>query len=108
MMLNAVNEGWLALGHLVQMMCEQPARLYNIFPKKGTIQPGSDADLIIVDMDRKETLANDSIVSKCGWTTFDGMEITGAPTLTMVRGTVVMEDGLVTGRAGVGVEVTRN
>lgn len=108
MMLNAVNEGWLTLGHLVKMMCEQPARLYNIFPKKGTIQPGSDADLIIVDMDRKETLANDSIVSKCGWTTFDGMEIIGAPTLTMVRGTVVMEDGLVTGRAGVGAEVTRN
>ena len=107
MMLNAVNEGWLTLGHLVQMMCEQPARLYNIFPKKGALQPGSDADLLIVDMDRKETLTNDSMVSKCGWTTYDGMETTGAPVLTMVRGHVVMKDGRVTGEAGIGVEVTR-
>ena len=107
LMLNAVNEGWLTLEHLVRLMCEQTAKLYNIFPKKGTLQPGSDADLLIVDMDRKEKLTNDAIVSKCGWTTFDGMETTGAPILTMVRGNVVMKDGVVVGEAGIGVEVTR-
>jgi len=107
LMLNAVNEGWLTLEHLVRLMCEQPAKLYNIFPKKGTLQPGSDADLLIVDLDRKEKLTNDGVVSKCGWTTFDGMETTGAPTLTMVRGNVVMKDGQVMGEAGIGVEVTR-
>ena len=107
LMLNAVNEGWLTLERLVRLMCEQPAKLYNIFPKKGTLQPGSDADLLIVDLDRKEKLTNDGVVSKCGWTTFDGMETTGAPTLTMVRGNVVMKDGQVMGEAGIGVEVTR-
>lgn len=107
LMLNAVSTGMLTLTHLVQMMCEQPAKLYNIYPKKGTLQPGSDADLVIVDLDRKETLSNDEIVSKCGWTTFDGMVTIGAPTLTMVRGNVVMKDGQVVGEAGIGVEVTR-
>ncbi|MFQ5691826.1 MAG: dihydroorotase family protein [Nitrospinota bacterium] len=107
LMLNAVSSGWLTLEHLVQMMCERPAKLYGIYPKKGALQPGSDADLVIADLDRKETLANDAVVSKCGWTTFDGLETTGAPTLTMVRGNVVMKDGHVVGEAGIGLEVAR-
>ena len=108
LMLNAVSSGLLSLQRLVHMMCEQSAKLYGLYPKKGTLQPGSDADLVIVDPDRKERLSNEDIVSKCGWTTFDGMETTGAPVLTMVRGHVVMKDGHITGEAGVGVEVTRN
>ncbi|MFQ5914100.1 MAG: dihydroorotase family protein [Nitrospinota bacterium] len=108
LMLNAASMGLLSLEQLVHMMCEQPARLYGLYPKKGTLQPGSDADLVIADLDRKERLSNADIVSKCGWTPLDGMETTGAPVLTMVRGHVVMKDGHVVGEAGIGVEVSRD
>lgn len=107
LMLNAVASGWLTLEALVRMMCEQPARLYGLYPKKGALLPGSDADLVVVDLNRKEKLSNADVVSKCGWTTFDGMETTGAPVLTMVRGEVVMKEGRVVGEAGIGREVAR-
>ncbi len=101
-MLTAVSEGLLTLNQWVQISSERPARLFHLFPRKGAIQVGSDADLIIVDMEREETLADEDIVSKCKWTPFDGMKTKGAPVMTLVRGNVVMEDGEVCGDAGLG------
>jgi dihydroorotase/allantoinase len=106
-MLTAVSEGHLSLNQWVRICCERPARLFRLFPRKGAIQVGSDADLIIVDMEREETLRNADIVSKCKWTPFDGMKVKGAPVMTIVRGNVVMEDGVVCGEAGVGKPVSR-
>ncbi len=107
LMLNAVNEGLLTLNQMVRICCETPARIFNIYPQKGCLQAGADADLIIVDMEREETLRDADVVSKCGWTPFDGWEVKGAPEVTISRGVVVMEDGVVTGQAGHGRVVTR-
>jgi allantoinase len=106
-MLNAVSEGLLSLNQLVKLCCEQPARLFHLFPRKGAIQVGSDADLIVVDMDREETLRDQDIVSKCKWTPFDGMKVKGAPVMTILRGNVVMEEGEVCADAGLGEPVRR-
>ncbi|HBK81485.1 MAG TPA: dihydroorotase [Nitrospinae bacterium] len=106
-MLNAVSEGLLSLNQLVKICCEQPARLFHLFPRKGAIQVGSDADLIVVDMDREETLRDQDIVSKCKWTPFDGMKVRGAPVMTILRGNVVMEEGEVCEDAGLGEPVRR-
>ena len=107
LMLNAVNEGVLTLNQMARICCEQPARVFRIYPRKGCIQAGADADFIVVDMDKEETLRDADIVSKCKWTPFDGWGVKGAPVMTLVRGEVVMEDGEVTGRAGYGNTVTR-
>jgi allantoinase len=106
-MLTAVSEGLMTLNQWVKICCEQPARLFHLFPRKGAIQIGADADLIIVDMDREETLRDADIVSKCKWTPYDGMKTKGAPVMTIVRGNVVMEDGEVIGEAGAGEPVVR-
>jgi len=106
-MLNAVNEGLLSLNQWVKICCEQPARLFHLFPRKGAIQVGSDADLLIVDMEREETFRDQNIISKCKWTPFNGMKIKGAPVMTILRGNVVMEEGEVCSDAGLGEPVCR-
>ncbi len=107
LMLNAVNEGLLTLNQLVRLCSERPARLFNLYPRKGCIQAGADADLILVDMERRETLRDEDIVSKCRWTPFNGWKVKGAPVMTLVRGQVVMEEGKVTAEAGLGRPVQR-
>ncbi|MEK6710506.1 MAG: amidohydrolase family protein [Nitrospinota bacterium] len=107
LMLNAVNAGVLTLNQLVRVCCEQPARLFHLYPRKGTIQAGADADLVLVDMGREEVLRDEDIVSKCRWTPFNGWKVKGAPVLTLLRGQVVMEEGRVIGEAGMGKPVER-
>ena len=75
--------------------------------KKGFIQVGYDADLVIVDLEKQERLRDESVVSKCGWTPYRGRTVFGDIVLTMVRGNVVMEGGEVIGHPGTGSFVSR-
>ena len=103
LMLNAVSEGVLTLNQLVHICCEQPARVFSIYPRKGCIQVGRGCGLHRRGTwTGKRTLRDADIVSKCKWTPFDGWTMKGAPVMTLVRGETVMEDGEVTGRAGYG------
>ncbi|MEE9241140.1 MAG: dihydroorotase family protein [bacterium] len=106
-MLQAVNDGLLSLNQWVKICCERPARLFHLYPRKGCIQVGSDADLIVVDMDREETIRDEDIVSKCKWSPFDGWKLKGAPVMTLVRGNLVMDEGEVCAEAGLGEPVQR-
>ncbi|MEQ3710968.1 MAG: dihydroorotase [Tateyamaria sp.] len=91
-MLNHVNEGRLSLERLVDMTSHGPNRLFGI-AGKGRIAVGYDADLTIVDLKRKETITNDWIASRAGWTPYDGVTVTGWPVGTVVRGHRVIWDG---------------
>lgn len=93
LMLHAVAEGRLSLARLVQVLCENPARLYGLHPRKGTLQPGADADLVVVDLSRERTLDNAQIVSRAGWTPYAGLRVRGAVVMTYVRGRLVAENG---------------
>jgi dihydroorotase-like cyclic amidohydrolase len=66
------------------------------------IQVGSDADLVIVDMEKEETIRNETTYTKVGWTPYHGRQVKGVPVATLVRGKVVMENGTVVGKAGDG------
>lgn len=100
MMLNHVNAGKLTLERLVDLTSAGPARLFQI-ARKGRIAAGYDADFTIVDLGRKETIRDDWIASKCGWTPYDGVEVTGWPVGTIIRGKKVMWEGeLVEGAVG--------
>jgi len=95
-MLDHVNAGRLGLGRMVDLMCAGPARVYGLVGK-GRIAAGYDADFTLVDMKATRKIENSWIVSPCGWTPFDGMDITGWPMATIVRGHVVMRENEVLG-----------
>ncbi len=107
LMLNAVNQGKTDLPRLARVMSEGPARLYGLYPRKGVIQVGADADLVVIDMKRKEKITPESIVSKGGWTMYDGSEIQGAPVMTFLAGELIYDHGKVVGQPGMGQFITR-
>jgi dihydroorotase len=104
-MLTKVNEGVTTLETLVRTYSEMPARLLRVYPQKGAIQVGSDADLTIIDMNREGTLSNAGLYTKVGWSPYEGWAFRGRPAKTIVRGRVVMQDGKVTGKPGWGAFV---
>lgn len=91
-MLDHVNSMRLTLERFVDLTSAGPKRLFGI-ARKGRIAVGYDADFTIVDLKRVETITNAWIASKCGWTPYDGKQVTGWPIGTVVRGNVVMWDG---------------
>ncbi|MHA1539857.1 MAG: dihydroorotase [Alphaproteobacteria bacterium] len=94
-MLNHVAKKRLSLERFVDLTSASPARIYGI-KNKGHIAEGFDADFTIVDLKRTEIIQNDWIVSKCGWTPFQGQKVKGWPVGTMIRGKMVMQDGKLT------------
>lgn len=102
LMLEQVARGRLTLAALVRCLAEAPARMYGLYPKKGAIVVGSDADLTLVDLDRRGTIRAADMESKVKLTPFDGVECRGWPVLTLVRGRTVMSDGKVVGAPGHG------
>ncbi len=91
-MLDHVNAGKLSLLRFVDLTSAGPARLFNI-ACKGRIAAGYDADFTIVDMKRGETITNDKVGSRAGWTPYDGVTVKGWPVGTIVRGRKVMWEG---------------
>lgn len=104
LMLNHVHEGRLSLERFVDLTSAGPARVFGM-RKKGRLALGFDADLTVVDLAARRTITNDWSKSRCGWTPFDGLSVTGWPIATVVRGRVVMRDGALQGSpAGRAVE----
>ncbi|MFC1938375.1 dihydroorotase family protein [Chloroflexota bacterium] len=91
MLSEGVNKGRLSLERVVEIMCENTARMFGLFPKKGTIAVGSDADLVIVDLNKKKKVTRDMILFHAGWSIWEDWEFTGWPIMTILRGNVMME-----------------
>ncbi len=91
-MIDHVNNGKLSLNQLINLMCENPCRIFGI-KNKGFIKEGFDADLTIVDMNKEVTIKDEMIASKCGWTPFNNYKVKGFPVGTIVNGILVMSDG---------------
>ncbi|HLH64818.1 MAG TPA: dihydroorotase family protein [Solirubrobacteraceae bacterium] len=83
----------LGLERIVELVSEAPARAYGLFPRKGRISVGSDADLAIVDLDRVETVTPARLLSAQDHTPFAGLKLTGWPVRTILRGRTVLLDG---------------
>ena len=92
---NGVNEGRISIERLSEVTSYNTARIFNLYPRKGTINKGSDADLSIVDLNLEQKVTPELLQSYADYTIYDGMKMRGWPVLTMVRGEVIMEDGLV-------------
>ncbi len=93
----AVNSGRMTLQQYVRVSSEGPAKTWNLYPRKGTIQVGSDADLTIVDLDRAGTIDEATLHGKNDLTPFQGHRTRGAAVATILRGAIVMRNGELVG-----------
>jgi dihydropyrimidinase len=97
-----VVRGNISVNQFVALTATTPARRFGLYGRKGSIAPGFDADLVIWDAARAVTLTNDLMQHAIDYTPYEGLAVTGWPVLTMARGEVVMQDGVVTAQAGQG------
>ena len=86
-----VNKGRFDLQKAVQVLCENPARIFGLFPKKGAISVGSDADLVVLDMDRELKVNKDMVFTSAGWSIFEGHTFKGWPIMVFRHGQRVMD-----------------
>lgn len=101
-MFTQVVAGKLSLERMVSLTSTKPAKLFGIFPTKGTIAVGSDADLILVDPKKKRKIDSSKLYTKAKATPFDGMELYGFPEMVFLRGKLIYKDGQVMGKPGGG------
>ncbi len=107
LLLNEVNHGTISLETLIKVISENPAKKFlRCYPQKGVILPGSDADLTICDLGREWTITSDKVYTKTQLNPFHGKKIKGKVTHTILRGTVIMEEGEVIGKPGYGKFIT--
>lgn len=99
-MLTLVNQGVITLTRFVEMTSENPAKIFNLYPKKGAISVGSDADFTVVDLKSKKRINAEELHSKNKISPFDGWDASGTPVYTIVRGKVVADHGGIAGRPG--------
>ena len=93
LMINAFNEGRISLEMIQKLMCENPAKIMKI-EKRGKLEEGFFADIIVVDTQKEWIVAvDDTIESKCGWTPYENWELKGKNILTIVNGEIVYENG---------------
>ena len=102
MLSEGVSKGRLTLERLVDALCTRPAHIFGLSPRKGEIREGSDADLVILDLDRETTITAEKLHYRVGWTPFEGMKVKGVPVMTISRGEVIAEEGEVLGEPGRG------
>lgn len=106
LLLDAVNQGRLTLERAVELCTAAPARAFGLAGLKGTLAPGLDADIALVNMSAPWTITNSGVLSKIGWTCYDGRQITTSVARTFVRGSEVYDGESVTGQPGYGKMAT--
>ena len=97
-----VRPGRISLNRFVELTSTSPAKIFGMFPRKGTIAPGSDADIVVFDPNRTITLAAKTLHMKADYNPYEGRQVTGATDTVLSRGRIVIENGKFVGRPGAG------
>ena len=108
MLSEGVNKRGLSLERIAEVTSYNSAKIFNLYPRKGTIRVGSDADLTIVDLDLEKVVHPDMFGSRADYSIYEGWTLKGWPTITMVRGGVVMQDGEIEEQAASGIYLRRD
>ena len=102
LLLTAVNQGRLGLERLFECASTNPAKVLGLYPRKGTIKVESDADLVVVDLEKESMIRGKDSKAKTHWTQYEGWKVKGAPVATYVRGMETYVDGEIVGEPGQG------
>jgi dihydropyrimidinase len=102
-----VGKGRITLEQFVALTSTNHAKMYGLYPRKGTIEVGADADVVLWDPARTTRISHSILHDACDYTPYEGLEVTGWPVLTMVRGRVVVRDGKLVGARGFGQHLPR-
>jgi dihydropyrimidinase len=102
-----VNEGRITLNRMVELLATNPAKLFGMYPRKGTVTVGSDADLVIFDPSRQVTISASTHHSKSDYNLYEGTQVTGAPDVVLLRGHVLVENDELVASPGIGQFVKR-
>jgi dihydropyrimidinase len=103
-----VQKGRISINRMVAVTSTNVAKIFGLYPKKGAIQIGSDADLVILDPKAEKRITIDNCPYKIDWSPFDGMKLKGSPVTTISKGKVVAENGEFVGKTGEGEFVKGN
>ncbi len=106
-LLTDVAAGKLTYERVADATATRPAKLFGLYPRKGAIRVGADADIVLVDPQEERTISDADVLSKCGWTPYAGREVKGVPVYTLLRGSVIYDDGKLAVREGAGKQATR-
>jgi dihydropyrimidinase len=102
-----VRAGRITLNRMVELLATNPAKLFGLYPRKGTIAVGSDADIVVFDPERRHTISASTHHSKVDYSLYEGTEVTGTPELVLLRGQVLVEGDELVASPGIGQFVAR-
>ncbi len=91
-----------SINHFVSLVSSNPAKVMGLYPQKGTIVIGSDADISIFDPKKKKKIDYKELSTNCDWSPYQGMQLAGFPEMTISRGKIIVENGIFVGQAGYG------
>jgi len=97
-----VGKGRISLNRFVEVISTNPAKLFGLYPQKGTIAVGADADILVFDPQKEVTIQHKDMHSRADYELYEGFQVTGWPVLTLSRGEVIVDNGKVLGQAGRG------
>jgi len=102
-----VRQGRITLNRMVELLSANPAKLFGLYPRKGTVTVGSDADLVVFDPEKRVTVSASTHHSKADYNLYEGTQVTGAPEIVLLRGRVLVESDELVASPGVGQFVKR-
>lgn len=102
-----VMKGRISINRFVDVCCTTPAKIFGLYPKKGVIQVGADADIVLIDPNKEVTLTKNMLHENVDYTAYEGFKLKGYPVLTMCRGKVIVENNQFIGEKGYGRFIKR-
>lgn len=102
-----VIEGRISINKFVEVCCTNPAKIFGVYPKKGTIAVGSDGDIVIIDPNKEVVFEGENLHSNVDYTAYEGIKVKGYPITTILRGNIIVENGEFVGEKGIGQYIYR-
>ena len=108
MFTHGVSTNKISENQFVKLLCENPARIFGMYPKKGTLAIGADADIMIIDPNEKDTISKQNLHSVCDYSIFEGFEVSCKIPYVLLRGKILVKDGKFLGEKGYGKFIKRS
>ncbi len=102
-----VRDGRISLNRMVELLCTNPAKLFGLYPRKGTLAVGSDADVVVFDPDKRVTISAATHHSRSDYNLYEGTEVQGSPEIVLLRGNVIVDGDQLLAKPGSGQFIKR-